>query len=82
MSFSVDGTAVEVRDWLRIKDFEEPIIKSFANWDAEAMLGVTENDVMRRACDDGDRLWALLNAARRLQGKFVSYSSLLSPFFR
>ena len=68
MSFPVDGTAVEIRDWLRTKLFAEPIIENFANWDAEAMLGVTENVVMRRAGDDGERLWALLNTARSLQG--------------
>ena len=45
MSFPVDGTAVEMKDWLRIKLFAEPIIENFANWDAEAMLGVTEIDL-------------------------------------
>ena len=77
MSFPVDGMAVEIREWSRIKDFEEPIIQSFAKWNAKAMLGVTENVVMRRAGDDGERLWALLNTARSLQGKFVAYSSIV-----
>ena len=83
MSFPVDGTAVEIRDWLRTKLFAEPIIENFANWDAEAMLGGTEIDLKADIpVKEGRRLWGLLNTARSLQGKFVAYSSLLSPFFR
>ena len=70
MSFPVTGSAADVAEWLGTKLFAAPIIENFANWDAEAMLGVTENVVMRRAGDDGERLWALLNTARSLQGKF------------
>ena len=70
MSFPVNGSAADVAEWLGTKLFAAPIILSFANWDAEAMLGVKENVVMKRAGDDGERLWALLNTARNLQGKF------------
>lgn len=38
--------------------------------DTEAMRGASEAVVMRRACDEGERLWALLNTAKNLEGKF------------
>ena len=34
------------------------------------MRGASEAVVMRRACDEGERLWALLNTAKNLEGKF------------
>ena len=71
MSFPATGSAADVAEWLGTKLFAAPIILSFANWDAEAMLGVTETDLkMKVPGDDGIRLWALLNAARSFQGKF------------
>ena len=70
MSFPVTGSAADVAEWLRIENFDKTIIDSFAKWNAKAMLGVMEDVVMRRAGDDGERLWALLNTARSLQGKF------------
>ena len=79
MSFPVDGTAAEIGNWLRIEDFDESIIQSFVKWNANNMLGATEIDLPGK---EGRRLWALLNTARSLQGRFVAYSSLLSPFFR
>ena len=70
MSFPVTGSAADVAEWLRIEDFDKTIIDSFAKWNAKAMLGVTETDLkMKVPGDDGIRLWALLNAARSLQGK-------------
>ena len=78
MSFPVDGAAVEITDWLRTKLFAESIIEIFANWDAEAMLGVTEIDLKADIpVKDGKRLWALLNTAKSLPGKFVAYSSIV-----
>ena len=72
MSFPVTGSAADVAEWLRIEEFEEPIIQSFAKWNAKAMLGVTDIDLLLRIIpgNEGIRLWALLNAARSLQGKF------------
>ena len=70
MSFPLTGNDADVEKWLRTKSFTELTIKNFADWDAEAMLGVSEAVVMRRAGDEGDRLWALLTTARNCQGKF------------
>lgn len=71
MSFPETGTAADVADWLRTKSFAELIIENLADWDAEAMLGVTETDLKLEVPDkDGRRLWALLNTARSLLGKF------------
>ena len=71
MSFPVTGSAADVAEWLRIEEFEEPIIQSFAKWNAKAMLGVSETDLKADIpVKEGRRLWALLNTARNLQGKF------------
>ena len=71
MSFPVDGTAVEIREWLRNEKFNEETIQNFEDWNAAAMLGVSETDLkMKVTGDDGIRLWSLLNTARSLQGKF------------
>jgi SAM domain (Sterile alpha motif) len=76
MSFPVDGAALEITNWLRTKSFAEPTIVNFANWDAEAMLAVTEIDLKADIPPtEGRRLWALINAARSHQGKFVAYFS-------
>ena len=72
MSFPVTGSAADVAEWLGTKLFAAPIIENFAKWDAEAMLGGTEGDVKADIIPamEGRRLWALLNTARSLQGKF------------
>ena len=70
MSFPLTGKAADVANWLRSEDFEEATVQSFTKWKAEAMLGASEAVVMRRAGDEGERLWALLNTARNLQGEF------------
>ena len=72
MSFPVTGSAADVAEWLRIENFDKTIIDSFAKWNAKAMLGVTDIDLLLRIIpgNEGIRLWALLNAARSLQGKF------------
>ena len=71
MSFPVTGSAADVAEWLRIEGFDKTIIDSFAKWNAKAMLGGTEGDVKADIpVKEGRRLWALLNAARSLQGKF------------
>ena len=66
------GSAADVAEWLGTKLFAAPIVDNFANWDAEAMLGVTDIDLLLRIIpgNEGIRLWALLNTARNLQGKF------------
>ena len=71
MSFPVTGSAADVAEWLGTEEFEEPIIQSFAKWNAKAMLGVSETDLKAdMPVKEGRRLWALLNTARSLQGKF------------
>ena len=71
MSFPVDGTAVEIREWLRNEKFNEETIQNFEDWNAAAMLGGTESDIKADIpVRVGRRLWALLNTARSLQGKF------------
>ena len=70
MSFPLSGNDADVENWLRTNSFTELTIKKFADWDTKAMLGVSEAVVMRRAGDEGYRLWALLTTERNRQGKF------------
>ena len=72
MSFPVTGSAADVAEWLQIEGFDKTIIDSFAKWNAMAMLGVTDIDLLLRIIpgNEGIRLWSLLNTARSLQSKF------------
>jgi hypothetical protein len=53
--------------------FIEEIIEIFANWDADAMLNVSEMDLKEDVPGrEGRRLWALLTSARRVQGRYLT----------
>ena len=71
MSFPLAGESTDVAAWLRTKSFAEQIIEIFADRDAEAMLGLSETDLVDEVPGrEGKRLWALLNSTRSHQGKY------------
>ena len=54
--------AAETRLWLDDNDFHG----KFSNWKADALLGADKEGIMRIAGEEeGERLWGLLNTARR-----------------
>ena len=66
----MDGSAVEVENWLRTGKFDPSIIGIFAKWNAQAILHVSEAATMREVPgSDGERLWAPMSAAKTLQCK-------------
>ena len=71
MTYSLTGSATDVANWLRSEDFDVATTQSFAKWTAKAMLAVSETDLKAKITgDEGIRLWAVINEARNLQGKF------------
>ena len=72
MNFPVAGEPPAVAAWLRAKLFTEEIIEIFADWDADAMLNVSEMDLKEDVPGrDGRRLWALLTSTKRAQGQYL-----------
>ena len=73
MNFPVAGEPPAVAAWLRAKLFTEEIIEIFADWDADAMLNVSEMDLKEDVPGrDGRRLWALLTSTKRAQGQYLT----------
>ena len=73
MNFPVAGARPAVTDWLRTQLFKEDIIEIFANWDADAMLNLSEMDLKEEVPGiEGKRLWALLTSTKKAHGQYLT----------
>ena len=72
MNFPVAGAPpAAVAAWLRTQLFKEDIIEIFDNWDADAMLNISEMDLKGEVPGrEGKRLWALLTSTKKYQGQY------------
>ena len=77
MNFPVAGAPPAVAAWLRTQLFKEDIIEIFANWDADAMLNVSEMDLKEEVPGrEGKRLWALLTSTKKAQGQYLTTTNI------
>ena len=77
MNFPVAGAPPAVAAWLRTQLFKEDIIEIFDNWDADAMLNVSEMDLKEEVPGrEGKRLWALLTSTKNAQGQYLTTTNI------
>ena len=77
MNFPVAGAQSAVAAGLRTQLFKEDIIEIFDNWDADAMLNVSEMDLKEEVPGrEGKRLWALLTSTKKAQGQYLTTTNI------
>ena len=76
--FPNGGDVASSRVWLDSQRFEG----LFVGWNADALLGADKAYILKHAGEDeGERLWGLLQTARRIAGKLsVLFTLLLNSF--
>jgi hypothetical protein len=76
--FPNGGDVASSRVWLDSQRCE----RLFVGWNADALLGADKAYILKHAGEDeGERLWGLLQTARRIAGKLsVLFTLLLNSF--
>ena len=71
--FPNGGDIASSRVWLDSQRFE----RLFVGWNADALLGADKAYILKHAGEDeGERLWGLLQTARRIAGKLSALFTL------